>query len=270
MFETADVYGKGALETCLGERLRGAPTSYVVTKVGTYRSGPPEPEGLSFKRFDPRYLKDAVSRSRDCLGRERIDVVLLHNPSASTLAHAEASNALKELKMNGVIGAWGVSAGDAYVARSALGHGAEVIEMAYNVFFSRELHELGPEILESKTAVLARSILSYGLLAGHYPPSHAFDASDHRGQRWTRPEFETRLRQLDALRPLVSGDVFTLRAAAVRFVLANNMVSSAVLGPKDVSQLEQLVREAGTEPPYLPEDALGRLATDLAHAGVVT
>jgi hypothetical protein len=53
-------------------------------------------------------------------------------------------------------------------------------------------------------------------------------------------------------------------------VLANEMVSSAVLGPKSVVQLEQLVREAGTEPPYLPTEGLTQLASDLARAGVVT
>jgi aryl-alcohol dehydrogenase-like predicted oxidoreductase len=107
-------------------------------------------------------------------------------------------------------------------------------------------------------------------LAGQYPPSHTFTDDDHRSQRWTRPEFETRLRQLDALRPFVSGDVLTLRAAALRFVLANEVVSSAVLGPKSVEQLEQLVREAGTEPPYLTPDTLTQLAAGLSRAGVVT
>ena len=38
--------------------------------------------------------------------------------------------------------------------------------------------------------------------------------------------------QLDAVRFLVKGDVHTMRAAAVRFVLANHLVSSAVLGPR--------------------------------------
>ena len=97
-----------------------------------------------------------------------------------------------------------------------------------------------------------------------------FAEEDHRAQRWTRTEFETRLRQLDAIRPLVTGDVLTLRAAAVRFVLSNEMVSSAVLGPRTMTQLDQLVREAGTEPPYLSTEALTQLANDLATVGVVT
>jgi aryl-alcohol dehydrogenase-like predicted oxidoreductase len=271
VFETADVYGRGAIEKCLGQRLAARPDVTVVTKIGTFR---PEPaadgQGVAYKRFEPAYLREAVQRSRERLGREKVDVVLLHQPTASTMSRGEAAHVLKELKQSGVIGAWGVSGGDIYVTRAALGHGAEVIELAYNVFFSRELHDLGTDITQSRVGVLARSVLSYGILAGHLAEDHDFEPSDHRSGRWTRPEFETRLRQLDALRPLVSGPVLTLRAAAVRFVLSNEMVSSAVLGPKTVEQLEQLVREAGSEPPYLSSEQLSFLASGLARLGVVT
>jgi aryl-alcohol dehydrogenase-like predicted oxidoreductase len=274
-FETADVYGRGAIEKCLGERLAGKAGTFVVTKIGTFRPPPPEqatpdtPQG-TYKRFDAAYLRESVVRSRDRLRREKIDVVLLHNPSATTMSRGEASAVMKELKHAGAVGTWGVSAGDSYVARTALAHGAEVVEVPYNVFFSRELHDLAGDLTKAGAGVLARSVLSYGILAGQFAPSHTFSDDDHRSSRWTRPEFETRVRQLDAVRPLVTGNVLTLRAAALRFVLSNEMVSSAVLGPKDVSQLEQLVREAGTEPPYLTTEALAQLANDLSRAGVVT
>jgi aryl-alcohol dehydrogenase-like predicted oxidoreductase len=271
VFETADAYGRGAVERCLGRRLAGRSDAIVVTKIGTYRpEATADGQGLAYKRFDAVYLGEAIKRSQERLAREKVDVVLLHQPTASTVSRGEAAHALKELKQSGAIGAWGVSGGDGYVIRSALGHGADVIELAYNAFFSRELHDLGGEITQAHVGVLARSVLSYGLLAGHLGEDHDFEPSDHRAARWTRPEFETRLRQLDALRPLVAGSVLTLRAAAVRFVLSNEMVSSAVLGPKNVEQLEQLVREAGTEPPYLSSDQLSLLASGLARVGVVT
>ncbi len=246
-----------------------------MTKVGTFRTDPPpesEPGEVeqAYKRFDPVYLHQAVELSRERLRREKIDVVLLHNPTATTMTRGEAAAVMKELKQSGVIGAWGVCAGDAYAARAALGHGAEVIELAYNIFFSRELHELAGDLAKAKAAVLARSVLSYGLLVGLRAPSDWFSPGDHRAERWTRLEFETRLRQLDAVRPLVRGDVLTMRGAAVRFVLCNEVVSSAVLGPKSVVQLEQLARESGSGPPYLSEEALTLLASDLARVGVVT
>ncbi len=66
------------------------------------------------------------------------------------------------------------------------------------------------------------------------------------------------------------GDVTSLRAAAVRFVLANNLVSSAIVGPKSVAQLEQLVREVGAGPIYLRDDALSELPRVLERVGVET
>jgi aryl-alcohol dehydrogenase-like predicted oxidoreductase len=271
-FETADVYGRGAMETCLGERLAGK-TVRVVTKVGTFR---PEASSAvpgyeqSYKRFDRDYLHQAVLRSQERLRRDKIDVVLLHNPALSTISRGDATAALDELKSSGAIEAWGVSAGDSAVARAALGQGAQVIELAYNLFFSRDLHDLAADLADDKAGVLARSVLSYGLLAGHFVPGRTFVSGDHRADRWSTSELDTRLKQLDAIRWLVQGQVHTMRAAAVRYVLANSLVSTAVLGPKNVAQLEQIVRETETAPPYLGEDALARIPRELAKAGVPT
>ena len=271
-FETADVYGRGAVETCLGERLLGKDVR-IITKIGTQR---PDTASIapgyeqSYKRFDRAYLHEAVSRSRDRLKREKIDVVLLHNPGLSTISSGDATAALEELKESGTIGAWGVSAGDVAVARAALGQRAEVIELAYNLFFSRDLHDLAADLAGGKAGVLARSVLSYGLLAGQFAPGRTFAGGDHRNDRWSRSELETRIKQLDAVRWLVQGQVHTMRAAAVRYVLANQVVTSAVLGPKNVAQLEQLVRETESAPPYLPDDALARLPRELSQAGVPT
>jgi aryl-alcohol dehydrogenase-like predicted oxidoreductase len=107
-------------------------------------------------------------------------------------------------------------------------------------------------------------------LAGQFAPGRTFPLGDHRADRWSPAELETRIKQLDALRWLVQGQVHSLRAAAVRYVLANSVVSTAVLGPKNVLQLEQIVRETETAPPYLADDALTRLPKELAQAGVPT
>jgi aryl-alcohol dehydrogenase-like predicted oxidoreductase len=271
-FETADVYGRGAMETCLGERLAGK-TARVITKVGTFR---PEASTVapgfehSHKRFDRDYLHQAIARSQERLRKDKIDVVLLHNPALSTISRGDATAALDELKSSGVIEAWGVSAGDSAVARASIGQGAQVIELAYNLFFSRDLHDLAADLAGDKAGVLARSVLSYGLLAGQFAPGRTFESGDHRADRWSRGELDTRLKQLDAVRWLVQGQVHTMRAAAVRYVLSNSLVSTAVLGPKNVAQLEQLVRETETAPPYLADDALVRLPRELSQAGVPT
>ncbi len=264
LFETADVYGSGSMERRLGARLpRG--TTFVVTKIGTdLAAAPPR------KRFDLDHLRPAFERSRERLGRDKLDVVLLHNPSMRAMAGSEPFDFLKELKRLGALGAWGVSAGDALVARAALDQGADVVELAYNAFWGADLHHIAGTVAETGAAVLARSVLAHGLLAGQWGPEREFYPGDHRRDRWTAAELRQRLGQLDALRPLVGGDVLSLRAGAVRFVLANQLVTSAVLGPRSVVQLEQLVREAGDGPPYLRDTALAELSARLRSAGVPT
>jgi aryl-alcohol dehydrogenase-like predicted oxidoreductase len=265
LFDTADAYGAGAMEKLLGEIAGSHPALTIVTKGGTDRSTEP-----ARKRFDYDYVRASIERSLKRLRRDRIDVYLLHNPSVDALLVDDAVAALGEMKRAGLIGAWGVSAGDSEVARTAIQRGAEVIELAYNLVCSVDLHRLAGEIMVARVGVLARSTLAYGLLAGEWTATREFDEGDHRRARWTKLELERRIEQMDALRFLVRGDVKTLRAAAVRFVLANNLVSSAVLGPRTVAQLDDLVREAGSGPVYLPDDEMSKLPMILSRVGIAS
>ena len=142
------------------------------------------------------------------------------------------------------------------VVRAAVKRCADVVQMAYNFFVARDLHQLTDELTATETAVMARSVLAHGLLAGHWTSSKMFFDHDHRRDRWTPEGLEYRMGQLAAIRRLVGGDVITMRAAAVRFVLSNNIITSCVLGPRSVTQLRQLVYEAGDGPPYFDDEML--------------
>jgi aryl-alcohol dehydrogenase-like predicted oxidoreductase len=263
LFETADAYANGAMEARLGQRL--PKEVLVATKLGTDRNATP-PQ----KRFSRTYLEEAFTKSRERLRRDVVDVVLLHNPVASTLKAGEATGVLAGLKEGGQIRAWGVSAGSAEVARAALDAGADVISMTYHVFASAELKSLHEEIVAKGAGVLAHSVLSHGLLTGYWSLHKEFVPGDHRSDRWTPEELRRRVQQLTAVRPLVGGVVHTMRAAAMRFALACPDVSSIVLGPRNTIQLDQLLREGNQEPPYLTEDQLTSLAFRLQQVGVTS
>ncbi|MEY2937195.1 MAG: hypothetical protein RL033_7944 [Pseudomonadota bacterium] len=261
VYETADVYGKGNMEQRLG-KLLGADTDVsFVTKVGTDLAGMP-----SRKRFDPEYLTQCCRQSSERLQRSCIDVLLLHNPAVQTLEQAaELVAALAELKAQGKIAAWGVSAGSAPVAQAALTAGAEVLELAYNIFCHSDLE--GLDYGGRQVALMARSVLSYGLLCGQWPDNKVFAAGDHRQERWTTEQLRSRLRQLAVVSGMLGGEVLTLRAAALRFVLDNPLVSTAVIGPRNRVQLDQLIREAGTGPSYLPSGTAERAREQVARLG---
>ncbi len=263
LVDTADAYGAGRMELLLGRMLADRRDVLVVSKGGTDLATLP-----ARKRFDPDYLRSSVERSLRRLARERIDVYLLHNPGLMTLARGEAFSALMDLKKEGKIGCWGVSVGNVDCGRAAIDGGADVIEIAYNLMRPSDLHRLAGDVMVRRTGVLARSVLGYGLLAGTWPRSREFGPGDHRAERWAPPVLQARIDQLRALQFLVRGDVRSLRAAAVRFVLSNSIVSSAVLGPRTVEQMEDLVREAGMGPVYLQDDDLMRVARALQGIGI--
>ncbi len=264
LIETADAYGGGRMEQLVGRVLSNRRDVVVVTKGGTDRATSP-----ARKRFDGPYLRERLEASLRRLARDRVDLYLLHNPTAQALTGGDAVDELSRLKQEGKIGHWGASVGQrCEVGREALSVGAEVVELAYSLVHGGDLHRLAGEIIVRGAGVLARSTLAYGLLAAGWSKGHDFAAADHRSERWTGPELDQRLEQIAALRFLVHGDVPTMRAAAIRFVLANRIVSCAVLGPRNVTQLEDLVREVGMGPIYLRDEDLMRIPRALEAVGI--
>jgi aryl-alcohol dehydrogenase-like predicted oxidoreductase len=262
LFETADSYAGGEMERRLGRRLAGKQGTLVATKLGTDLSTTPPR-----KLFGAGYLKEAAERSRERLGREWIDIALLHNPSPETLKRGEATKALAELCEAGIAVTWGVSVGSAEAATEAVAAGAPVLELAYNAFHRGELDQIAADVREKNIGILARSVLSYGLLCGAWPSNKEFDAGDHRRERWSQDELRRRVVQLNALRPSTIGNAGTLRAVALRYVLSEKCVSSAVLGPRKTTQLDQLLREAGKDP-YFPDGGREALENRLRVVGV--
>jgi aryl-alcohol dehydrogenase-like predicted oxidoreductase len=263
LFDTSSAYAKGAVETRLGKRLSAVKDkTYVVTRVGVDRSG-----DTARKRFETAFLRDAIDGSIERLDRPMLDVVMLHNPSVGALVRPDLVALMDELVAQKRVRTWGISAGDAEVARVALQIGAPVISMPYNALISHDLHGLLGDVVEQQAGLLVHSVLSYGMLVGIWHEDRTFPEGDHRRDRWTPGELKVRLKQLDALRAMTGGDVHTLRSAALRYVLSNRVLHSAILGPRNAAQLEQLVREAGNGPPYLDDDKLAALPGRLAALG---
>jgi aryl-alcohol dehydrogenase-like predicted oxidoreductase len=261
-FETADIYAAGAMETRLGALLGTDPDALIITKVGTdIGAEPPR------KRFDPSWLRECVQRSGARLKRNVLDLVLLHNPSVQTLRKGEATGLMRELHAGGQLRSWGVSAGSAEVAEAALDDRVPALQLAFNCLWASDYRRLEERLRETKTCVLARSILAHGLLCGFWPGEKVFSEVDHRSRRWTPDELKRRLHQLDALRPLVRNEVSSLRSVALRWVLNHVQIATAVIGPRTVSQLDQLVRDVGSGPPYLPEDSLSGLEMRMQDFG---
>lgn len=263
LFETADCYADGKMEKRLGERLPKGEECRVVTKIGTRKDA-----SFPRKDFSIPYLKEAFERSRERLARGSVDCLLLHNPSRRAFERADLGEFLQELRQSGNVRSWGASVGNAEAGRAAIEAGAQVLELAYNVFHTQELSELEPLLIEKNVGVLGRSVLAHGILCGLWPHDKQFPSFDHRAERWNSDELRSRITQLNAVRTLLSSALPSLRAIAVRFALSSERLASVVLGPRNMLQLDQLVREAGSEPPYLDQQRLGELRERLVTVGI--
>lgn len=255
---TVDVaahYGAGTfLKRC-------PPAMQLVVRLGADTTSP------TGKNFSEGFLRDQVELVSEQLGRAP-DVLLLHNPPVDALG--ASLDVLREAKANERARAFGVSVGSAEVALAALSQGAEVLSLAYNVFWQSDAAAIEPAVREAEAGLFVHSVLAYGLLSGQWSPSREFLAPDHRAHRWNTDAFRRRVRDVEALRAHVGTDIPSLRALALRFSLTPGTVASAIIGPRSQAQLEALVADHAGGPPLIPSNALESIQQTLRQREVLS
>lgn len=261
-FDTADSYGAGNAERILGLALKEKPVPGVVisTKVGSHLR-----EGEAHKDYSPEAIQTAVEASLRRLQRDRVELLLLHNPPDETdWTRTDAlRTALDALVKAGKVGAWGISAASVRGAEGALAAGfGAAVEVVYNVLDRRPEAKVLPLALAQHVAVIARVPLASGFLTGLYPPGVKFNPSDVRS---TLPaaEVEWRLRMVEKL-TFLAALPGGLPAAALRFAMSNPAVTTVVPGMNTAAQVEANVSAHTAEP--LPAALLARIGLELEVA----
>ncbi|MBI4715858.1 MAG: aldo/keto reductase [Nitrospirae bacterium] len=274
-YDTADMYGRGRSERLIAEALRGHTHEVVIaTKVGyDFYHGPME------KNFSGEYLRFAAEQSLKRLETDRIDLLQLHTPPLEVLQRGEIFEVLDRLQDEGKIRYYGVS-----LSHSTPPEAAKIVieksravslQIAYNFLRQDQLAAIADQVKTSGIGIIVRTPLEYGLLTGKYRENAIFHPEDHRANRWTPEELSSLIRKVDALRFLIKGtDLFSspenksvpfirsLTEAALRFILANLLVSVVIPGVKTAAQVEEHVR-ASTERPYLTDEDLRKIEAEI-------
>jgi aryl-alcohol dehydrogenase-like predicted oxidoreductase len=263
-FDVAPHWGEdGASERVVGRltaSLRGE-CSYV-TRAGYVREG-----AALVARTSRAALVASCEASLARLGTECVDLLLFQGLGEEALRGGEPAETASALLASGRIRAWGVSVGTAVEARLALSAGAQALGLVHNVLASDLLDDLVADLAVTGAGVLVRSPLAYGLLAGAISVQAPFAADDHRARRWDRTALERRLAAVGQLGFLVRGAVRTPAEAALRFVLANESVTSCAVGARSPAQIASAAA-ASTGAPYLPEEDRVRIPQVLAALGL--
>ncbi|QMV17481.1 hypothetical protein GOB94_01210 [Granulicella sp. 5B5] len=134
-FDTARLYGQGESEALLGSFLKGRPDATVTTKFGieppnlvqravTAAGRRIKPlaaparllRGSGKLRFNAVNARKSLERSLKALGREHIDIFLLHEPERTELVHDDLLSFLEDARTAGKIGSFGIGGDYARVA----------------------------------------------------------------------------------------------------------------------------------------------------------
>lgn len=183
LIDTADVYARGIAERLVGRAVARRPDVVVMTKVGLLKTpaglrlaarhtdGPaPQLGGLRARGgadrcFAGGYVKAAAHACLQRQGRERLDVLLLHEPSASDLAQGAFLDAMNDLVTAGDVAHWGASVRDEDTARAALDvPGLTWLQLPANLADPSIAERVGPLAAERGIALIALAALGDGTL----------------------------------------------------------------------------------------------------------
>ena len=239
-------------EEVLGYALADAPRPcFVSTKLG----GRPQP-------FDPKDrlgLRRSVEESLRLLGRDRIDVLFVHEPDRPGQHdwwddddfNGPVDDVLDELKAEGLIRFTGLGGTTAYEMARVMATGRyDVVLTAFNysLLWREAENAILPEARRQRMGVVVGSPLQQGAL------SRRFDEEVRGGAPWLSPPRRDQLRRLYALLDDLDMPITEL---AIRFVISNPDVSMTLMGARSVAEVEANVAAAEKGP--LPGQVLARL-----------
>jgi len=257
-FDTADSYGFGRSESLLGIVLSRMRQEVVLaTKVGVVRGS----TGELKKDFSRQHIFHAVDGSLKRLRTDYIDVYQVHNPTIDELRREEIQEAMEMLQDAGKIRFWGVSISTPEEGLEIVQRGwAHALQVLYNVLNQAPARELFPVAKEKGYGIIARVPLASGLLTGKFRPDAVFPADDLRQNFLMARRLEEVLGRVDEVKSIIGGTARTLAEGALRFVVADDAVSTTIPGARNARQVEMNV---GAADAWLPQEVVEKLRARL-------
>lgn len=273
-FDTADVYAGTKAETVLGRALKGVRReSYeLFTKVYF-----PTGEGKNDRGLSRKHIMESCHASLKRLNTDHIDLYQAHRFDVETPLE-ETLSAFDDLIRQGKVSYIGFSEWNAEQIKSAL-----KIQDArgYNRFVSSQpQYSALWRVIESEVVPLSRkegigqivwSPMAQGVLTGKYLPgkkvpagSRATDKKSGAGfiSRWMRDDV---LAAVQNLKPIAESAGLTIGQLSLAWVLANENVSSAIMGATKPSQVKENVKASGVKLSAEQLKAIDKVLGELAE-----
>ncbi len=250
--DSADVYAQGESEEIVGKALAGGKRDQIVlaTKVHGQMGEDPNHQGNS-----RRWITQAVEDSLRRLGTDWIDLYQIHRPDPSTDID-ETLGALTDLVRAGKIRYFGSSTFPAHEIVEAQwvaerrGRERFACEQPPYSLLARGIEaEVLPVCARYGMGVITWSPLAGGWLSGRYREGQEIAVSGRAArlpQRFdmTMPENQVKLAAAEQLAKLAEEIGVSLVHLALAFVLEHPTVTSAIIGPRTMEQLESQLTAA--------------------------
>jgi aryl-alcohol dehydrogenase-like predicted oxidoreductase len=262
-FDTADVYGMGMSERCIGRFLREAKGKvHVATKLcrreWVQLKGWPAEFTLEMARKD---CQDSLKN----LGVETIFLQQWHCPPTAWMRSGEIFEHMETLKKEGLIRNWGCSVESVEEGLLCMQHpGCASLQVIYNIFRQKLTDELLPVAQRNNVGILARVPLASGLLTGRFTRESTFAEKDHRnynadgaafnvGETFAGVPFQKGVEFADRIKAILKPTAeVPMAQLALRWLLDHDAVSAVIPGATKLAQAEGNVR-ASSLPPLGPE-----------------
>jgi aryl-alcohol dehydrogenase-like predicted oxidoreductase len=242
-YDTAWVYGNGHSENLLGQLLKQNSDKklYVSTKVPPKNMGfPAWPEYTLDETYPPDHIEEYIHRSLKNLGVEHFDLIQLHTWNDSWLEDDRWIKKLEELRGQGLFSAIGLSLNrwEPWNGVEAVKSGLiDSVQVIYNIFDQNPEDELFPACAENDVAVIARVPFDEGGLTGTLTKYTTFPEEDFRHRYFGSGNLEATVDRADKLKEILPAGM-TLPELALRFILANETVSTIIPGMRKTDHVD--------------------------------
>ncbi len=237
-FDTAECYGPYTNEDLVGEAVEPIRDKIILaTKVGIMLDKNRNP----ILDASPKTIKKAVEGSLKRLRTDYIDLYYLHRVDPETPIE-ETASAMKELKDEGKIRAWGISEGSVETVRKA--HSIfplSALQYEYSMWWREPEKELFRLMDELNIGFVPFSPLGKGYLTGKFNQDTTFDKSDFRSTvpRFSPEAMHANQKFLDFVKHLAELKGITPAQLALAWVLAQKPYIVPIPGTTKLPRLEE-------------------------------
>ncbi len=220
-FDTARVYGRS--EEVLGKALRDRRHKVLVATKVTCQDG----DGVALTGQElAEHMVESLHKSLRLLSTDYVDLLLLHSASSDLLKNSDAIAELKRFRAGGKARYIGASTYGTVAPSIAIAQGVDTLQVAFNILDQRLAAEVFACAQAAGVGIIARSVFLKGALSprAEYLPARlgALKAQSRAVKRAAA-----------ALSPPL-----TREAAALKFVLAHESIATALVGVRDIVELE--------------------------------